>query len=334
MLGQQQQLGVEEPRVVLDTAEQRTHHLGTSRLETTLGVGEPGAVRPPDDRVVGPGDELPLRSPDRPRARRQPRPDGEIRMPVHERGHQRQQRVQSRRQVDVHVDHDVRRRRTPRFPQGVATSLSVQPHRPGRARTHRRAHARGRTCRRCSRCPRSVIGPGTGTPGRGTRRAPAHNRAALEPRCRRAPRCPPSQEEMLPHRYAVSIPIPPRRASSSSPTNATRRESRTTSTRPRPVTPGYVKPPSVQPEKIVRTPGACRRTEWIVEPLRISALARGWPVRRGRIKLCRPNATHRQLSCFSQLIHCSLSCDYNRLWSTRPASRCGAVMRAIHPSVY
>ena len=46
VLGQQEQLGVEEPPVVLDLGQQPPGHVGADRLEAALRVAEAGARRP------------------------------------------------------------------------------------------------------------------------------------------------------------------------------------------------------------------------------------------------------------------------------------------------
>ena len=68
-LGQHQQLGVEEPAVVLNHRQQQPGHVGPQRLEAALGVGDPGAQGRPDDQVVAAGDHLALQAPRDPGAR-------------------------------------------------------------------------------------------------------------------------------------------------------------------------------------------------------------------------------------------------------------------------
>ena len=74
-LGDDQQLGVEEPAVVADGIEQLWQHVGAHGLEAALGVAELARSASAQQAVVGARDELALRSPRHPRAGRQPRAD-------------------------------------------------------------------------------------------------------------------------------------------------------------------------------------------------------------------------------------------------------------------
>ena len=60
-LGEDQQLGVEKPPVVLHQRQQLLRHVGPDRLEPALRVGEMRGQRAAQDQVVATGDELPLR---------------------------------------------------------------------------------------------------------------------------------------------------------------------------------------------------------------------------------------------------------------------------------
>ena len=102
-LGQDQQLGVEEPAGVLHQRQQLPGDIGADGLEPALGVGEPGRQSAPQQQVVAPGDELPLGSSDDPAAPVQPGPDRHIRVPGDQRGDQRKEGGQIGGQVDVHV---------------------------------------------------------------------------------------------------------------------------------------------------------------------------------------------------------------------------------------
>ena len=62
VLGEQQQLRVEEPVVVLDERQQRAGDIGTQGLEPALRVVHAGLEGAPQDRVVRTGDELALRA--------------------------------------------------------------------------------------------------------------------------------------------------------------------------------------------------------------------------------------------------------------------------------
>src|SRR3954454_19771172 len=59
-LGQDEQLGVEEPAVVADVVEQAGQRGGAHGLEAALGVGESRVQRGVEDAVVGARDQLAL----------------------------------------------------------------------------------------------------------------------------------------------------------------------------------------------------------------------------------------------------------------------------------
>ena len=105
-------------------------------------------------RVVAARDELAQRAPDHPGARREPGPDGHIAVPGEQRGHERQQRVEPGREVDVEVgdDRGVAGRSRPPSAPALAPSGPGGP--PGHRAARRRARAPGPRCRRCSRCRR------------------------------------------------------------------------------------------------------------------------------------------------------------------------------------
>jgi hypothetical protein len=111
--GDHEQLGVEEPGVVLDERQQLPGGVAPDGLEAALGVAEPRPKRPAQDQVVAARDEFPLRPSLHPRGRCEPRPDGQVGVPAHERRDQRQQGGQVRGQVHVHVDQHVAVRGTP-----------------------------------------------------------------------------------------------------------------------------------------------------------------------------------------------------------------------------
>ncbi len=124
--GEDEQLGVEEPRLVLDHRQEDASDVGPDRLEPALGVGEAVVQGRSDDEVVTPGDELPLRSANDPRAASQPGPDGDVAVARQERRHQRQQRVEPGRQVDVHVGDDGGVAGHPGGPQRPTAALFIQ----------------------------------------------------------------------------------------------------------------------------------------------------------------------------------------------------------------
>ena len=128
-LGQHQQFGVEEPAGVLGKWQQRPRLPAPDRLEPALGVREPGPHAGVQQQVVAPGDELALGSADHPRPPGQPGADGHVAVAGQQRRDQRQQRVQIRRQIDIHVREDL--------------GVTLRPDRPQRPPPSRLFHAYG-----------------------------------------------------------------------------------------------------------------------------------------------------------------------------------------------
>ena len=91
--------------------QQPPRGVGADRLEAALGVAEAGAEGAAQQQVVAARDHLALRAAQHACPGRQPGADREVGVTAEQRSHQRQQGVQVRRQVDVHVDEDVCRRR-------------------------------------------------------------------------------------------------------------------------------------------------------------------------------------------------------------------------------
>ena len=108
-LREHQQLGVEEPALVLDVVDQRVEHVAADGLEAALRVAELRAQDRVQDAVVAARDELALRAAHDPRAVRQPRADREVAVAGHQRRDEREQPAQVGREVDVHVGDDPRR---------------------------------------------------------------------------------------------------------------------------------------------------------------------------------------------------------------------------------
>jgi hypothetical protein len=127
-LGEHQQLGVEEPGLVLDAGEERLDRRRPPRLEAALRVGEAAAQPELEEVVVGAGDQLALRAADHPRAARQPGADRQVRVAGDQRRDQRQQRLEPGREVDVHVGEDVGVAARPDPPQRPAASLLGEAH--------------------------------------------------------------------------------------------------------------------------------------------------------------------------------------------------------------
>ena len=113
-LGEDEQLGVEEPGVVAHVGEQAVERVAADGLEAALRVGEAGAQRRVQEAVVAARDDLALRAADDARAVREARADREVAVAGEQRGDERQQRAQVGREVDVHVGDDPRLARATR----------------------------------------------------------------------------------------------------------------------------------------------------------------------------------------------------------------------------
>ena len=144
-LGEDEQLGVEEPPVVLDLGQQRPGSVGADRLEATLGVGEARAQGQAQQPVVGARDELALGTALHARSACQARSDRDVAMARDEARDQRQQRAQVGREIDVHVAEDVRVAARPRRAQRPAAALGREVQ-DARARELERECPRDRVC--------------------------------------------------------------------------------------------------------------------------------------------------------------------------------------------
>jgi hypothetical protein len=127
VLGQDQQLGVEEPARVAGQRQQRPGPGPADRLEAALGVGEPRPEHGVQQQVVAAGQDLPARAADHPGAVRQPGPDGHVAVPGQQRRDQREQCAEVRRQVDIHAGQDVGVAAGPDGPQRAAAAGLGQP---------------------------------------------------------------------------------------------------------------------------------------------------------------------------------------------------------------
>ena len=151
-----QQLGVEEPAVVLDRGQEPPRDVGPHRLEPALRVAHARREHRAQDQVVAARDELALRVAGDVRTRREPRTDRDVGVARHERRDERQERVEIGREVDVHVRDDVGVARAPR----ASAARGRGPcGRGARARTPgelaREPLGVRTTCRRSTRCRRS-----------------------------------------------------------------------------------------------------------------------------------------------------------------------------------
>jgi hypothetical protein len=129
-LREQQQLRVEEPAVVHDEREQVPRDVGAQRLEAALRVAEVHPETGVDERVVAAGEHLALQLPRHARRVAQARPDRDLAVTREEGCDERQEALEVRGEVDVHVRDDVRGRREPRRPQGEAAALACEVERP------------------------------------------------------------------------------------------------------------------------------------------------------------------------------------------------------------
>jgi hypothetical protein len=126
VLGGQQQLGVEEPGLVLDGRQQGLHDLGAAGLEAALGVGEAGPHGGAQQQVVAARDQLAPGPPDHRGPVGQPGADGQVAVARQQGRDQRQQRLQAGGQVHVHVGDHVGVAGAPDLAQGPAPALLGQ----------------------------------------------------------------------------------------------------------------------------------------------------------------------------------------------------------------
>src|SRR5207302_8962969 len=84
-LGQQEQLGVEEPAVVLHLGKQSAGHDSPDRLEAALGVAEATAEHHVQQSVVAARQELPAEAPVHPGTGGKSRAEGEAGVPDYRR---------------------------------------------------------------------------------------------------------------------------------------------------------------------------------------------------------------------------------------------------------
>ena len=121
-----QKLGVEEPLIVLDERQDALDRISPQRLEAALGVTETTAQRHAEDEVVGARDEFALGTAHHTGAAGQTRTDGHVAMAGQQRRHERQQRLERRRQVHVHVGDDGGAAGRPGLAKGEAPALAVK----------------------------------------------------------------------------------------------------------------------------------------------------------------------------------------------------------------
>jgi hypothetical protein len=124
-LGEHEQLGVEEPAVVADLAEQAPGRRRGHGLEAALRVGEAGAQHGVQQAVVGARDDLALEPAHDARRAGQARADGEVAVARQQGRDQREQAAQVGRQVDVHVAEHAGVAARPGLAQGEPAALAV-----------------------------------------------------------------------------------------------------------------------------------------------------------------------------------------------------------------
>ncbi len=124
-LGEDEQLGVEEPPVVADVVEQAPGRRRGHGLEAALRIGEARAQDGVQQGVVGARDELALGAAHDARRASEATADGEVAVPREQRRDQREQAAQVRRQVDVHVTEDLGIAARPCLAQGAPAALAV-----------------------------------------------------------------------------------------------------------------------------------------------------------------------------------------------------------------
>ena len=123
-----QQLGVEEPLVVLNERQEFRRRVTAEGLEAALRITEPALQRQLEQEVVRPRNQLALGAAHDVRAPRQPGADGDVSVSGKQRRHERQQGRQRGGEIDVHVGDDRCLARRPRRPECVAPSLAGQMH--------------------------------------------------------------------------------------------------------------------------------------------------------------------------------------------------------------
>ena len=129
-LGQEQELGVEEPPRVLDQRQQGPGPVGPDRLEPALGVGEAGGQGGAEQEVVAARDDLAFGAAHHRGLRGQARADGHVAVARHQRRHQGQHGGKIGGEVDVHVGEHRRVARAPTLGAGPARVLSRRGARP------------------------------------------------------------------------------------------------------------------------------------------------------------------------------------------------------------
>ena len=123
-LGRDQQLGVEEPLLVLDQREQLQRGVAIDGLEATLGVAHPRVQEDAEQQVVGARDEFSLRSAHDARAAGQSGADGNLSVARQEGSDQWQERRERSGEIDVHVGHHARGGAGPGSAQREAAALA------------------------------------------------------------------------------------------------------------------------------------------------------------------------------------------------------------------
>ena len=124
-----EQLGVEEPRVVLDQREELERALAADGLEPALEVAQTATQREPHDVAVGTRDELAFGTPDHLRPSREPGADRQVAVARENGPDQGQQGGERGGEVDVHVGHHLGPAGRPGGSQRVAATLAGEDER-------------------------------------------------------------------------------------------------------------------------------------------------------------------------------------------------------------
>src|SRR6202049_1995353 len=124
--GEQQELSVEEPRLIPHEREQTLSRAPGHRLEAALSIRESGWKGEGDQDVVAAGKDLPAGLAPDPRAREEPGPDRQLAVAAKQRRQEGQEAPQVGGEVDVHVADNLGLTRQPRRAQGTTSTFLLE----------------------------------------------------------------------------------------------------------------------------------------------------------------------------------------------------------------
>ena len=127
-LGEHEQLGVEEPAVVLHEGQQLSSAIGADRLKAALRVAEPRGERRTQEEVVGARAELALGPSYDVRSAGKARSDREVAVTRQQGRHEGEERCEIGREVDVHVGEDIGVRGAPHLAECATSALEIEMH--------------------------------------------------------------------------------------------------------------------------------------------------------------------------------------------------------------